>query len=146
MQCYNKIITKIPTNRFKLILLPKLVGATQSSFAPWEVNNDNIVVVQKLIHTIRRKEGYKGGLILKVDLDKGYDRIDWGFLESVLPCTGFNHSFQRLILKCITSETLSVCWNGGNLEAFSPSRGLQQGDPLSLYLFVMCMETLNPQI
>lgn len=103
MQCYNKIITKISANCFKSILLPKLVGTTRSSFVPWEVNNDNIVVVQELIHTLRHKEGYKGSSILKVDLEKAYDRIDWGFLESVLPYTGFNHSFQRLILKCITS-------------------------------------------
>ena len=47
-----------------------------------------------------------------------------------------------IIMDCITTAELKVLWNGEPSRSFKPSRGLRQGDPLSPYLFVMCMERL----
>lgn len=88
----------------------------------------------------------KAGCIIKVDLEKAYARIDWGFLMAMLQQSSFGLTFQELIMNTISSTTLSVCWNGIPLQPFTPSWGLRQGAPLSPYLFVLCMEVLGQVI
>nr|KYP71058.1 LINE-1 reverse transcriptase isogeny [Cajanus cajan]KYP71099.1 LINE-1 reverse transcriptase isogeny [Cajanus cajan] len=46
----------------------------------------------------------------------------------------------------LKNSSISLLWNGSTLPSFVPSRGLRQGDPLSLYLFVFCMERLSLRI
>lgn len=140
-----KVISKVVANRLKP-LMSKLTSANQSSFVHNRQAADNIIVVQEVVHTLRRKQGRIGGLIAKIDLEKAYDRIDWKFLQAILEVVGFSLLLTKLVMFCISSAQLSVLWNGQQLTAFAPSRGLRQGDPLSPYLFVLCMETLAHRI
>ncbi|CAL9022282.1 unnamed protein product [Prunus brigantina] len=57
--------------------------------------------------------------------------------------------FQRVSIKtngiyvCVSSLTYHICVNGELIESFTPRKGIRQGDPLSLYLFVLCIEKLS---
>lgn len=41
---------------------------------------------------------------------------------------------------------MSLLLNGSPVDSFTPSKGLQQGDLLSLYLFILCMEVLSAML
>ncbi|KAK4279954.1 hypothetical protein QN277_011647 [Acacia crassicarpa] len=46
-------------------------------------------------------------------------------------------------MECVTSTTYNVLWNGERTDFFVPKRGIRQDDPISPYLFVLCMERLS---
>ena len=140
-----KIVTKIIVCRLRPIV-GNLVSLFQAVFVPGRRGLDNVVIAQELIHSIHRKKGRLGQLILKLDLEKVYDRLEWNFIHEVLSFFKFPLSFVDLVLKCVTTSSFSILVNGGQLENFKPSRGIRQGDPLSPYLFILCMEYLSLKI
>ena len=51
-----------------------------------------------------------------------------------------------LIMSYISSISTSLLFNGGALEPFLPTRGIRQGDSLSSYIFIMCMDYMGQLI
>lgn len=104
---------------------------------------DNVVIAQEIIHTINRKKGKVGYMVVKIDLEKAYDRLEWSFICEVLYAANFPSNLIQLIMSCVSSATTLILFNGGALEPFLPSSGICQEDPLSPYLFILCMEVLG---
>jgi ribonuclease HI len=140
-----KMVTKTIVNRIRP-LLSHLVSPYQSAFVPGRRGVDNVIIAQELLHSMHRKKGRTGSLILKVDLEKAYDRLEWSFIREVLLFFLFPKSLVDLILDCVSSSSISILLNGGKMEVFKPSRGIRQGDPLSPYLFILCLEYLSLKI
>ncbi|XP_057720278.1 uncharacterized protein LOC130934758 [Arachis stenosperma] len=136
-----KIITKVLTNRLRPFL-PDIVSPLQGGFIPGRGAPDNIIVAQEILNFMKHTKSKKGTLAFKIDLKKAYDKVDWRFLESTLIAFGFPIIIVNLIMNCVRASSLSIIWNGNRLDSFAPRRGLRQGDPMSPYLFVLCMERL----
>lgn len=140
-----KVISKIIANRLKPII-GQIISHTQCAFIPNRQASDNIIIAQEIMHTMRMKQGRKGYMSLKLDLEKAYDKVYWPFLKLVLHKVGFSNHMVQLIMYMISSASLSLIWNGRCLDPFHPQRGIRQGDPLAPYLFLMCMEVLSGKI
>jgi hypothetical protein len=82
-------------------------------------------------------------LLLKLDLEKAYDHVNWEFLLLLLQKCGFGEKWRDWIGFCISSVRYSVLVNGEPAGFFNSSRGIRQGDPLSPLLFVIIMEALS---
>ncbi|RVW31433.1 putative mitochondrial protein [Vitis vinifera] len=68
------------------------------------------------------------------------------FLMRVMQKMGFGAKWRDWIWSCISTAKFLVLVNGEPAGFFSSSKGLQQGDPISPYLFVMGMEVLSALI
>lgn len=55
----------------------------------------------------------------------------------------FHTPFIKLIMNCVIIVRYAIQVNGIVGEYFQPSMGIRQGDPISPYLFLLCMEGLE---
>lgn len=68
--------------------------------------------------------------VLKIDLEKAYHPVDWGFVDHMLLRLGFADRWERWMRACISTTAFSVLVNGSPTRFFKASRGNRQGDPL----------------
>ena len=85
-------------------------------------------------------------MALKINLEKAYDKLEWSLVRCMLQRFNFPDILIEIIMSCITTITTSILFNRGSLEPFEPTRGIRQGDPLSPYIFIMCMDFLSQLI
>lgn len=61
-----------------------MISPTQCTFVPRRQITDNIVIVQEMLHTMRKKQGRVGYMAIKIDFEKAYDRLRWSFIRDSL--------------------------------------------------------------
>jgi hypothetical protein len=82
-------------------------------------------------------------MVIKLDLANAFDRVRLSFLWEVLKKFGFGMGFLNWIRACIVDPWITPLVNGRATGFFKASRGLRQGCPLSLLLFVLHVYVLS---
>jgi hypothetical protein len=123
--------------------LDDIISSYQSSFILRRTIHHNIVVAREIVHSMAKIKGKKMFMSIKIDLEKAYDRLNWNFFEKCLTEYKFPPKLINIIHHCITSPSYKILRNEDKTDTFIPTRDIRQGDPLSSYLFVICMERIS---
>lgn len=85
----------------------------------------------------------KKGWIIKLGFEKAFDHVDWDFLEKIMRNKQFEHKWIKWILGCVKNPRYSIFINGRWRGRVLATRGIQQGDPLSPFIFLLVNEVLG---
>jgi hypothetical protein len=99
---------------------------------------DGVLVINEIVDFAKKSN--EECLILKVDFEKAYDSVDWGFLVYMMRRLGFCGKWIEWMKACVCGGSMSILVNGSPTEEINIQRGLKQGDPLAPFLFLVVAE------
>lgn len=70
-----KLISKVIVNRLKEVW-KTLISPNQAGFVLGRCSTNNVVLCQEFVHHMRTTKARRGSVMLKLDLEKAYDRIE----------------------------------------------------------------------
>lgn len=138
-----KLITKILIDKLKL-LLPYLISKEQDDFVSGRLIIDGIILMHEMLHLV--KERKEETILLKLDMEKANDNVNWDVLEEILSIFGFGKIWRNWIRECISTPRFLVIINGEPIGYFRYERGLRKGDPISAYIFIIMVKVLDRAI
>lgn len=98
-------------------------------------------MAQEGLHSIKTK--HLQGAVIKIDLSKAYDKVNWLYIRLLLIHLELNIDFITWIMGCISSVSVAILINGAASSFFHAEQELRQAFPLSPLLFILVVEGLS---
>jgi hypothetical protein len=138
-----KLITKTLTLRIETFA-EKLIHPAQSAFMRGRNIVTGVLTLHEILHNTKMKN--ECGIILKLDFEKAYDKVNCSMLFTCLKASGFNETWCGWIQQVVAGRIVSVKVNNLIGPYIKSHKGVRQGDPLSPILFNFVADCLTRMI
>jgi hypothetical protein len=100
-----KIFTKVLANRL-VAVADKVVRQSQTTFMSGRNIIEGVVVLHETIHELHTKK--KSGVILNLDFEKAYDKVNWVFVQQALRMKGFAPVWCKWIEEVVSRGSVGI--------------------------------------
>ena len=121
------------------------VHHNQVGFIPGMQGFFNIHKSINVIHRINKLKN-KNHIIISIDAEKGFDKIQHPFMIKTLQKAGIEGTYLNIVKTIYDKATANAILNGEKLKAFTLRSGTRQRCPLSPLLFNIVLEVLASAI
>jgi len=102
---------------------------------------EGVVILHETLHEIKKKK--LNGVVLKLDFEKAYDKVNCDFLQQTLKMKGFSRRWCEWIKNVVSKGNVNVKVNDDLGHYFQTKKGVRQGDSLSPFLFNLVADMLT---
>ena len=134
-----KILTKTMANRVTKVL-PSIINEQQTACVPGRCMTNNISYTRDAIAMANILK--LDACIVSIDQEKAFDSVDRTFLLRSVKHLGFGKNFIRFLKTIYNNITAQIKLNGFLSAPIFPKRGVRQGCPISMILYVLQAEII----
>jgi hypothetical protein len=138
------VIFKLVSKAYAFRLSPvahRIISQAQTAFIKGRFIQDGPLALHEIIHEIKSKK--MSAILLKLDIEKAYDQVNWQFLQEVLLRKGFEPAYVHRIMQLVRGGQTAISINGEVGPYFRNKIGVCQGDPISPLLFDFVADALD---
>jgi hypothetical protein len=134
LNCLYKWFTKLLTMRLEPVA-KRLIHKSRSAFIQGRNIMNGVMALHEILHeTKRRKEV---GVLLKIDFEKAYDKVHWGFLVKCFKAIGFCDMWCSWLNQVLYNGTIALRVNNVNDPYFQSHKGVRQGTPFPPFFLTL---------
>jgi hypothetical protein len=101
----------------------KIIHLSQTAFIKGRFITDGVALLQEVLRESKFRK--QQGVVLKIDFEKAYDKVNWNFLLDCCRQKGFSDSWMIWIRKVVADGTLSVKVNDRKGAYFGSHKGVR---------------------
>jgi hypothetical protein len=133
LNVFYKFFTKVLASRLMEVACD-IISETQTTFIKGRNILEGVLVLHEVIHELQVK--HLSGILLKIDFERAYDKVNWEFMKELLVLKGFQGSWCDWVLQAVVGEKVCITVNSEHGKFFRTFKGLRQGG-----LFPPCCST-----
>ncbi|RVX04356.1 Transposon TX1 uncharacterized 149 kDa protein [Vitis vinifera] len=100
-----KLLAKVLANRLKSVM-GEVISDSQQAFVHGRQILDAVLIANEALDS--RLKDNAPGLLLKLDIEKAFDHVNWNFLIDVMSRIGFGHKWINWMKWCWSTATFSI--------------------------------------